>query len=224
MGITDNIGDDAFDAGMLAGAQNLGDRGIITSQNKFSPSWDPAFKQEIHGVILFTGDSHETIHANLKQVKKIFLVGQSDAIIYQILSLTGDVRPGSEKGHEQFVSCYSSHIVSIADASFSFGFLDGVSQPAVQGVDTKPNPGQETIPQGIILLGRQGDDIGTNVLNVKTRPSWAVDGSFLAFRYQFQLVPEFNFFLESNPIPGLPPKQGSDLLGARLVGRWKSGQ
>ena len=100
----------------------------------------------------------------------------------------------------------------------SFGFLDGVSQPAVKGVDTKPNPGQETIPQGIILLGREGDG------KIAQRPSWALDGSFLAFRYLHQLVPEFDLFLEQNALAGAPSKkEGADLLGARLVGRWKSG-
>lgn len=95
---------------------------------------------------------------------------------------------------------------------YSFGFLDGVSQPAVQGVDTTTNPGQETVRQGIILLGRKGD--------AQKRPSWALDGSFLAFRYLPQLVPEFNAFLGSKPVPGVNAEQ----LGARLVGRWKSGR
>ena len=101
----------------------------------------------------------------------------------------------------------------------SFGFLDGISQPAVAGVDTAPNPGQETVPKGIILLGRENDP-------VTARPNFALDGSFLAFRYLPQLVPEFNSFLKENPIsfPGLSPQEGSDLRGARLVGRWKSGQ
>ena len=36
-------------------------------------------------------------------------------------------------------------------------------------------------------------------------------------------MPEFNKFLKANAIPGLPPAQGAELLGARLVGRWKSG-
>lgn len=100
----------------------------------------------------------------------------------------------------------------------SFGFLDGVSQPAVKGVDTAPNPGQETIGQGIILLGREGDG------QLSQRPPWALDGSFLAFRYLHQLVPEFDLFLEKNALVGAPSqKEGADLLGARLVGRWKSG-
>lgn len=70
----------------------------------------------------------------------------------------------------------------------------------------------------MILLGREGDDV--------KRPSWALDGSFLVFRYLKQLVPEFDAFLEVNALkfqrgPGDPT--GAELLGARLMGRWKSG-
>jgi deferrochelatase/peroxidase EfeB len=112
----------------------------------------------------------------------------------------------------------------------SFGFNDGLSQPAIQDVDTKPVSGQETVPQGIALLGRPGDDgvVGSPSGPGTTRPSWALDGSFLVFRYLKQLVPEFNAFLEANAIPvDLPiadgDPTGAELLGARLVGRWKSG-
>ncbi|KAJ7138441.1 fungal peroxidase [Mycena crocata] len=68
-----------------------------------------------------------------------------------------------------------------------------------------------------ILVGETGDTV--------TRPDWAKDGSFLVFRQLKQLVPEFNKFLADNPIrsPNLTAKEGSELLGARMVGRWKSG-
>jgi len=46
MGISDDIGDPAFDAGMLAGAQALGDPGT-TASGKFTPDWVPAFKQDV---------------------------------------------------------------------------------------------------------------------------------------------------------------------------------
>ena len=70
-----------------------------------------------------------------------------------------------------------------------------------------------------MLLGRDGDE------TTSARPAWALDGSFMAFRYLPQLVPEFDLFLKKNPlpIPGLSQEQGSELLGARFVGRWKSG-
>jgi deferrochelatase/peroxidase EfeB len=118
---------------------------------------------------------------------------------------------------------------------YSFGFNDGLSQPAVKGVTTEQEaqPGQEFIHQGIALLGREGDngDVDppqSQPPNPLERPPWALDGSFLAFRYLRQLVPEFHAFLEANalevPLPILPgDPNGAELLGARLVGRWPSG-
>lgn len=76
--------------------------------------------------------------------------------------------------------------------------------------------GQAVVAPGTILLSETGD--------ATTRPSWAKDGTFLVFRQLKQLVPEFNAFLTANPIVdgNLTAQQGSDLLGARMVGRWKS--
>nr|7ANV_A Chain A, ancestral D-type dye decolorizing peroxidase [Geotrichum candidum] len=201
----DNLGDTAFKAGQLADAQNLGDPGTGNAGAKFVPDWDPAFKEkDIHGVILVAGDSHETVDKKLQEIEAIFGVGGPHASIHEVLTIQGDVRPGDEKGHEHF------------------GFQDGISQPAVKGFDTNPNPGQAPVRPGVILVGRDGDSVANNA-----RPSWAKDGSFLVFRKLQQLVPEFNKFLEENPIklPGnnLTPEEGSELLGARLVGRWKSG-
>ena len=94
--------------------------------------------------------------------------------------------------------------------------MDGISQPGIQGFTTNPVPGQTVISPGNILLGENGDSV--------SRPQWAKDGSFLAFRQLKQLVPEFNKFLADNPIQekGLTNEQGSALLGARMMGRWKS--
>ncbi|KAJ7484509.1 Dyp peroxidase [Mycena latifolia] len=120
--------------------------------------------------------------------------------VTEIYTLQGEARPGKEEGHEHF------------------GFLDGISNPAVTGFQT-PLLGQAVVPTGEILVGEKGDS------EIGSRPAWAKDGSFLAFRQLKQLVPEFNKFLTDNPIrePGLTDKNGSDLLGARMVGRWKSG-
>ena len=200
---------------MLAGAKDLGDPGT-TSGNKFTPNWNPAFKQDIHGVFLVTAESRDTAQATFAQIIKNFSVGAPRMeLFFEVTRVIGDVRPGDQKGHEQSVRLLGLSFIDILTKLCSFGFLDGISEPAVQGVDTKTNRGQETIRQGIVLLGRDGDSV--------SRPSWALDGSFLSFRYLSQLVPEFNAFLAKNAIKGLPTKQGADLLGARLVGRWKSG-
>jgi len=188
-----------FLQGQLADSQSLGDPGT-GSGNTFQPNWLPEFKKQLHGIFVFTGDNHDRADQKKAQVLKIFGIPGPKPSITIVTSITGDVRPGKEAGHEHF------------------GFLDGISNPAVTGFDNKPLPGPPPVRPGVILVGRDGDPVAK-------RDPWMVDGSCLAFRFLFQLVPEFHKFLNNNPVnmPGLSPQEGSDLLGARLVGRWESG-
>ncbi len=101
----------------------------------------------------------------------------------------------------------------------SFGFQDGISNPGVIGLDPLV-PGPPLLDVKFILTG-----YGNN-----TQPDWTADGSFLVFRYLLQRVPEFNAFLRENALKKDPEtacdltvEQGSELLAARLFGRWKSG-
>ncbi|CAK5272837.1 unnamed protein product [Mycena citricolor] len=187
LNITDSLGDTPFQTGQHADIPNIGDAS--------DANWVPAFAgTNIHGVFLFASDTQANIDAAIANVEGI--LGSS---ITKLYSLQGAARPGAEAGHEHF------------------GYMDGISNPAVNGFVTSPFPGQAVVDAGTILLGETNDLV--------TRPSWALDGSFLVFRQLEQLVPEFNQFLTNNPIsgPGLTAQQGSDLLGARMVGRWKSG-
>ncbi|KAI8630617.1 Dyp-type peroxidase [Xylariaceae sp. FL1651] len=206
LGITDDIKDDVFKKGMVADVDNLGDD---------LSDWDADFKKDIHGVFLITANSTLVLERTLDRIKGIFRVGHKDAAIEEVTHLTGHTRPGAQDGHEHF------------------GFNDGLSQPAVKDVDAGVTsvPNEKPIAQGVILLGREGDN-GTVAPGGKppgiTRPPWALDGSFLVFRYLKQLVPEFDAFLEANALkvpfpPALGDPTGAELLGARLVGRWKSG-
>ncbi|KAJ7085419.1 dye-decolorizing peroxidase precursor [Mycena belliarum] len=159
--------------------------------------WNSAFTGTgIHGVFLLASDTIDNINTELANIQSI--LGSS---ITEIHRLQGAARPGSESGHEHF------------------GFMDGIAQPAVNGFTNPVLPGQTSVNAGVFLLGEQDDP------NQGSRPSWAVDGSFLVFRQLQQLVPEFNQFLTDHPLDTdtLTPEQGSELLGARMVGRWKSG-
>ncbi|KAJ7154707.1 fungal peroxidase [Mycena filopes] len=173
-------------------ALNLKDVGSLGDPG--TANWVPQFVGTgIHGVMLLASDTIDNINTELASLKS--KLGDS---ITEIYSLQGAARPGNEQGHEHF------------------GFLDGISNPAVEGFQT-PLPGQAVVPTGEILVGEDGD--------LTSRPPWAKDGSFLVFRQLQQIVPEFNKFLLDNPIhiPALTPAQGSELLGARMIGRWKSG-
>jgi len=160
--------------------------------------WLDEFRgSSIDGVIQVAGDSVPSV--DLYLLKALMILGNT---IRKVIEISGHVRPGKEDGHEHF------------------GFLDGISNPVVEDIDKTDLAGQGFIQQGVIFLGRAGDPAQT------TRPSWALDGSFLAFRWLNQLVPEFNLGVTAAstqinvPAPG-PLAVG--LAGARLVGRWASG-
>ncbi|KAK7442720.1 dye-decolorizing heme-containing peroxidase [Stygiomarasmius scandens] len=158
-------------------------------------NWDPEFKgTSIHGLILLASDTVQNVDDELANVQSIF--GDS---ITEIKRISGAARPGDQVGHEHF------------------GFMDGISQPAIQGFTENVLPGQALVNPGEILLGTTGDSIA--------RPDWAVGGSFLAFRKIQQMVPEFTKFVADRPlaVPELTEQENSDLFGARLIGRWKSG-
>ncbi|KAG8793135.1 hypothetical protein FRC12_003771 [Ceratobasidium sp. 428] len=231
LGVTDDIGDAAFSKGQFADAEGLGDQGTVTDDG-FDPHWEPAFRSRIDGVLLAAGESWKTVNQVVKTA--LDTLQHSVRVVYK---LKGAVRPKDQQvgGYMRsyqtlhaYNSCYRA--MSILDGNTQCAIWmvcmtnnapafreDGISNPAVIGV-VDPLPGQRTVPPGTILLGTDQD-------LVPTRPPWAVEGSFLVFRQLSQLVPEFHDFLDKNPVvsPGLDPQLGSELMGARLVGRWKSG-
>ncbi|KAF8579288.1 Dyp-type peroxidase [Ramaria rubella] len=159
-------------------------------------NWIPGFvdTNSLHGMFLICSNTTENVNAELAHIRAIL----GDSIV-EIHRLHGAARPGSEQGHEHF------------------GFLDGIGQPAVDGFSPTVFPGQAEVAASAILFGQTDDS--NNV-------TWAQDGSFLAFRQLKQLVPEFNKFLADNAVlvPGVnTPAEGAALLGARMMGRWKSG-
>ncbi|PPR04666.1 hypothetical protein CVT24_011883 [Panaeolus cyanescens] len=194
---------DAFTVGQKKDAvTTLGDPARPDGQ----PDWDDSFlKNEIHGLFIISGESIESIEKKKREVNKIFGVGSEKASIKEIKTIKGDVRPGDLHAHEHF------------------GFLDGISNPVIKGFDKDVNPGPPVVDPGVIVTGHTGDEAKDR------RQDWAKDGSFLAFRWLDQLVPEFDKYLVDNALKEdgngqtLTPEQGAELLGARMVGRWKSG-
>jgi hypothetical protein len=85
---------------MIEDARNLGDNGVQSGED-FHPDWDDAFLQEIHGVGLITGDSRDSVNSKLASVKEIL----SDTV-KEIATMSGDVRPDDQAGHEQYVQKY----------------------------------------------------------------------------------------------------------------------
>ncbi|KAJ4470803.1 fungal peroxidase [Lentinula aciculospora] len=187
LGITDDLGDSSFANGQIDN--------VATILGDETSNWEPVFAGSgIHGVFLLASDTIDNVNATLSQVQNLL-----NGSITEVYSLQGQARPGDEQGHEHF------------------GFMDGISNPAITGFST-PLPGQQVLDLGLFLLGESGDP-------VVSRPAWTKDGSFMAFRQLQQRVPEFNKFLVDNALsnPNLTADQNAELLGARMMGRWKSG-
>jgi|HubBroStandDraft_6_1064221.scaffolds.fasta_scaffold73219_2 Dyp-type peroxidase family len=121
------------------------------------------------------------------------LLGILGATVAASFQENGDVRQALQKGHEHF------------------GWLDGVSQPGISGLST-PFPGQRLLDPGNFAFG-YGPTANPPL-------PWMKNGAFMVFRRLKQLVPEFDQYqLTQAATLGMDPV----LLGARLVGRWKSG-
>ncbi|CAI7608303.1 unnamed protein product [Penicillium bialowiezense] len=185
--------DDPFLKGMFAD--------MVGQGRDEAKDWLPEFKDgSVDGVVLVCGTEHE-VKEKVKELSQKYL-GPSQGVRH-LLTLDGKERPGDQKGHEHF------------------GFLDGISQPLIKGLDdeTLKLPGSRKVPTrpGIILFGHDGEMENVPQL---MHPEWAKDGSLFVVRKMRQFVPEFNSFLESQaPRLNFTPEQ----LAARLVGRWKSG-
>jgi Dyp-type peroxidase family len=174
-------------------------------------SWEPGFDEARQdGVLITTGESLAAAQDAMHSVLHKF--GASLAEVHRHV---GHVRPGEHRGKEHF------------------GFEDGISQPGIRGLTARENPhdadqgvpGQDLLWPGEFIFGwpaqiDRGDDM-TQPGDVRTPPiPWMANGSFLVFRKLEQQVPEFTAFLEDEAVTlGLDP----EVLGARLVGRWKSG-
>lgn len=178
--------------------------------------------QPLHGVFIVTGASHEEV----VDIIGLRLAPPSANGWRQVHQEAGQVRPDPVRGHEHF------------------GFADGVSQPGIRGRIAAGVPftpqlgadenqgarGQDLLWPGEFVFGYSGQDPNaadfTKEGDVSMPPApFMKDGAYLVFRRLAQKVPEFNASVKqaAAAIPAGPDKPGATLLGAQLVGRWKSG-
>lgn len=204
-----------FQAGMAASQARLSDP-PATNWQLLGPG------RTVHGVFIVTGASH----AEVVDVIGLRLAPAQANGWRQVHQEVGQVRPDPVSGHEHF------------------GFADGVSQPGVRGridqgqafMDQEgPDPdqagrGQDLLWPGEFLFGYLAQDPTAANFTVpgpiRTPPApFMADGAYLVFRRLAQKVPEFNAAVKAAAaaIPAGPNRPSATLLGAQLIGRWKSG-
>jgi Dyp-type peroxidase family len=206
---------DAFKQGMAARKERIGDAG-----NSDPTKWSAPFNSpsDIHAVLIVAADQEADLKDRVLEIT-------GTAAFKAGVSILADPVEGrtriDEPGHEHF------------------GFKDGVSQPGIRGV-TPPDdplgnpdqgqPGQDLLWPGEFVLGYptqighakagiDGPNPDPGPLS-NSGPSWTSDGSYLVFRRLAQDVAGFRQQVEA-----LAQQHGvsHDLMGAKLVGRYKSG-
>jgi Dyp-type peroxidase family len=155
----------------------------------------------VDAVLTVAADDTDDLRAELERVRALAARCGVGVVFEQY----GATLPGARAGHEHF------------------GFKDGISQPAVAGFDDglKPRHASDAlVAAGEFVLGydrERGEKSWPH-------PVWMRDGSFQVFRRLAQDVPGW-WTQVSRAVGSLPPDDPmtADLLGAKLVGRWRSG-
>jgi Dyp-type peroxidase family len=100
----------------------------------------------------------------------------------------------------------------------SFGFKDGIGQPAIEGGGVPgTNPLESPIKAGEFILGYPDE---TGALPAQPSPEiLGRNGTYIAFRKLHTRVAAYRQYLRANAAS----RQQEALLGAKMVGRWQSG-
>ena len=100
----------------------------------------------------------------------------------------------------------------------SFGFKDGIGQPAVEGSGMPPtNPQEPPLKAGEIILGYP-DETG-ELPPMPTPDVLGRNGTYVVFRKLHTKVAAYRQYLRAKAAS----REEEALLGAKMVGRWQSG-
>ena len=184
-------------------------------------NWKFGSDNRIHAMLNVQGDDPNDLTTKVQEQQAL----ANKHGVHQVFQQNGETLPQPLTGHEHF------------------GFKDGISQPGVAGFDPvdphDPNPdpqavlghvsgspGTEIIAAGEFILGEsvENDPIFPEQNfppSLITSLNWMKEGSFQVVRRLNQDVAGFRAGIESaTPADG---SMNADMLGAKVVGRWKSG-
>jgi Dyp-type peroxidase family len=187
----------AFRQGMAGRAAHLGDHG-----DQGPDHWDPGLRDDVvHLVILLTA----------------WRCGRLDERADELAERI-DLDAGLRLVHRQRAERFD-------DRREHFGFLDGVAQPGLAGIDGPGTPprgtpgprGWRPLPVGEFVLGHPDAE---GIAAVPPEASWVGNGSFVVVRKLYQDVAAFRSLIRET---GRDYPGGPDLLAAKLVGRWPDG-
>ena len=179
-----------FKEGMAARAAELGDVGESGAENWEEP--------------LGTPDVHVALAALSPDAARL------DAILARAMR-TQEGLSGVELIWRQ--DCYQ-----LPTGRTSFGFKDGIGQPAVEGSGRPPsNPKERPLKAGEIVLGYPDETGGLPPMPVPE--VLGRNGTYVVFRKLHTRVAAYRQYLRAKAAN----REEEALLGAKMVGRWQSG-
>ena len=179
-----------FRAGMAARAEALGDVG-----ESGPDQWEkPLGSSDVHVAIAVLSSDRAEL----------------DAVAERARAAHAEL-PGIELIWKQ--DCYQ-----LDTGRTSFGFKDGIGQPAVEGSGRPPtNPREQPIKAGEIILGYP-DETG-ELPPMPTPDVLGRNGTYVVFRKLHTKVAAYRSYLRARATT----RAEEDVLGAKMVGRWQSG-
>jgi len=186
----------AFQDGMAARAEHLGDRGPSAPSE-----WE-------HG--LGTGDAHVLVTVY--------------AIDWEHLRQAVASVIGEDAEQRAVTLVHLQRAEALPGGRDHFGFFDGIAQPALRGAGVEPRPGDgqpdgaggwRDVATGEILLGYEDED-GT--LPAAPLAPFERNGTFVVYRKLAMDTAAFRRYMAARHYPG-----GADQLAAKIVGRWPDG-
>ena len=179
-----------FRQGMAARAEILGDIGDSDPEK-----WEePLGRGHVHVAISVLSSDEDRLKAVADKARRV----QAEL-------------PGIEVVWRQ--DCYQ-----LATGRTSFGFKDGIGQPAVEGSGRAPtNSHERPLKAGEIILGYP-DETGA-LPPMPTPDVLGRNGTYVVFRKLHTKVAAYRTYLRAKAAS----RAEEDVLGAKMVGRWQSG-
>ena len=132
-----------------------------------------------------------------------------------------DVRERARRAHEELPGVeviWRQECYQLPTGRTSFGFKDGIGQPAVEGSGRPPtNSHEPPLKAGEIILGYP-DETG-ELPPMPTPDVLGRNGTYVVFRKLHTRVAAYRQYLREKAVS----REDEALLGAKMVGRWQSG-
>jgi Dyp-type peroxidase family len=184
-------------------------------------SFAPEFRQGMAARAAILGDTGESGPEHWEEP-----LGTSDVHV-AIAVLSSDeasLRAVAEKARAAHAELPGIDVVwrqdcyQLATGRTSFGFKDGIGQPAVEGSGRPPtDPRERPLKAGEIILGHV-DETG-EIAPVPVPEVLGRNGTYVVFRKLHTRVAAYRSYLRARAAN----RAEEELLGAKIVGRWQSG-